>query len=116
MKYAFIRIPRTGSTSICKALNNYPDHKTASQWKERMPDWNERFRFTIVREPYDRFISMWKYFSEVSLDEFIEKEMFKEDLRFRPQVDYLNEKLDYIGRFEDLDNSWEFIREKLNLP
>jgi len=24
--------------------------------------------------------------------------------------------IDYIGRFEDLDNSWKYICEKLNIP
>lgn len=119
MNYCFLRIPRTASTSICKALNNYPDHKTAIEWRERYPDWNNRFKFTIVRNPYDRFISMYSYFSEVPFDEFMSKRLYESDLRFRPQVDYLYEKnnllVDYVGRFEDLENSWKIISDKLKL-
>ena len=117
--YVFVRIPRTGSTSICKALNNYPDHKTAARWKERYPDWDRRFKFTIVRDPYDRFVSMWKYFIDKDLGGFISEKKYIGDLRFRPQVDYIfsssGSMVDYIGVYESLENSWKYICEKIGM-
>ena len=105
--YLFVRIPRTASTSICQALNVWPNHKTALMWKERLGDeWNQTFKFTIVRHPYDRFLSMCQYF-------WVDPDKFEDDRRFRPQMDYIHE-LDYIGRFEDLDNSWEHICKQID--
>lgn len=110
--YFFVRIPRTGSTSICKALNFYPNHKTAKVWRELMGDrFDSLFKFTIVRNPIDRFISCYMKFGiNTPIDEFIKKGMFKGDIRFLPQTDYIyiDGKLavDYIGKYEELDKSW----------
>ena len=120
--FLMIRIPRTASTSICQALNDYPRHKPASRLKEELKEeWDSLFKFSIVRHPYTRFISMYQHFfgDKVKFEEFMGKELYRGDSRFLPQVHYLYDQgrliVDYLGRFEDLDSSWEFIAGKIGI-
>jgi hypothetical protein len=63
-KLIFIHTPKNAGTSIIKAMgikNLYID-KTIEEYKEHYQDyWNEYTKFTVVREPIDRFISAYKF-------------------------------------------------------
>jgi hypothetical protein len=63
-KLIFIHIPKNAGTSIIKAMgveNLFMD-KTIEEYKEHYEDyWNEYKKFTVVREPIDRFISAYKF-------------------------------------------------------
>ena len=92
-KYTFIRIPKTGSLSMNTALFNtsqyaiihrkitgtnkwlqapdggeWWDHYTAQFCLETLGPvaWKDSINFTVVRNPWARLYSLWKYNTEVS--------------------------------------------------
>jgi|TARA_Y100000289_G_scaffold43409_1_gene43176 hypothetical protein len=60
----FIHIPKNAGTSIIKAMgveNIYMD-KTIEEYKEHYNEyWDKYKKFTVVRDPIDRFISAYKF-------------------------------------------------------
>lgn len=63
-KLIFIHIPKNAGTSIIKAmgLKNMLMDKTVGEYKETYKDyWNDYLKFTVVRDPIDRFISAYKF-------------------------------------------------------
>jgi len=146
----FIHLPRTGGTSIEKALcgKNWWDvdpstkHLIASQAREVYKDyWDAYFKFSIVREPCSRMLSCLRfpeyfsinYLSTSTYSDFLRGYMqrfgypltVEYDHRFHkpvqskralPNAVYLNaldEELDYIGRFEKLDEEFSNIAKML---
>ena len=66
-KIVFIHIPRTGGTSIKSALNLHDKiykedvyHMSANDIPKECEDY---FKFTFVRNPFDRFVSLYFYSS-----------------------------------------------------
>lgn len=63
-KICFIHIPKTGGTSIGKILGiESPIHKKAIQYEleEGNNFFKNRFSFGVVRNPFDRFLSLYNY-------------------------------------------------------
>ena len=77
-KFIFISIPKTGSTSVRSILDPYSDiisvndknspykHHTTSKnlyehFESQKWDWNNYFKFTIVRNPWAKRVSSWGY-------------------------------------------------------
>ena len=70
-KFIFVHIPKTAGTTICSSWDGAAlkqickqtgilggTHKTALQLREGYPkEWSEYTKFTVVRNPYDRFVS-----------------------------------------------------------
>lgn len=116
----FIRIPRTASTSICAATDTHVLHWSCKTWIERIgrEKYDEMFVYSIVRNPYDRFLSCFyevnKHREDVQdyLKPFIKNLKFLGDPFYRPMYEYLDDRVDYIGRFENLPGAWAVIRDK----
>ena len=146
-KFIFTHIGRTGGGSIEAALVNYgskkphthPYYLNASQhWtsiEERIAlgeeMWKQCFKFTIVRNPWDRVLSQYKghvvkevpglSFEQYLHRSFIEK-ISHDDFRFiSPCMDWITDEkdnilVDYIGKFENLQEEFNTICNKLNIP
>lgn len=87
----FIHIPKTGGTSVVSwlehsgihfKLGRYSNkkgytktHSTALYWKERYPH-KERAMFSIVRNPYTRLVSYYRFIKKVETDFILSWEEF----------------------------------------
>lgn len=98
-------------------------------------DYKEYFKFTIVRNPWDRLVSTYIHnrFKKIPFKKFIEltknviiKGLYKpgvsKDARhvhLAPQTDYTHPEsaspLDFIGKFENLNKDFKKICDKINL-
>jgi chondroitin 4-sulfotransferase 11 len=141
-KTIFVHIPKTAGTSIYSAIELPYEynaralmtmgkvtpchhHLTPIQIKNLiLPEvWNTFYKFTIVRNPYDRIVSDYRFLQPLignqydikTFDKFIQlverivtTKAYTENHyfdHFRPQSHYFKGvKYDYIGRFENLDD------------
>ncbi len=92
----------------------------------------EYFKFTVVRNPWDRMVSAYHYLYDFHLKKFgdfstwlehkynmVVNNKHREGSHYTPQVEFTHQNgeqvVDYIGRFEQLDACFQYIREKLEL-
>lgn len=144
-KCIFIHIPRCGGTSIEIAMygknwfyvESSTKHLIASTAKNiYKPYWNDYFKFSFVRNPWDRMVSLAKYPTVYKLNlnkgklvgfeeyfkEFPEIEVDKRSkslndtfypIKNSVYLNILNVELDFIGRFENLNEDFEFIYKSI---
>ncbi|MGR5254316.1 sulfotransferase family 2 domain-containing protein [Vibrio astriarenae] len=158
-KFVFIHVPKAAGTSVTNILSKYTTymdleiggtsfgeqiqtaykdrfglskHTTASGVRDVLGDevWKGMFKFSIVRNPYDRTISTYKFLKKwkgtpakfkekldnfSNINEYILSDTWEEsdgpDYIFKPQTYWLtdpNERskviVDFVGRLENLDN------------
>ncbi|MGY5850386.1 sulfotransferase family 2 domain-containing protein [Salegentibacter sp. F14] len=162
-KTIFIHIPKTGGSSIykffhpdvplipdtpnynihygwCPKRKFYLQHATAFQLLDTglisKEIWNKYFKFTIVRNPWDRSYSdyLWAMRTSAIKDSFrnyitaggdFEKIFSNQDHpgykgdHLKQQKDFFEEKgiysVDYVGSFEKLPSHMKFISKKVGL-
>lgn len=95
---SYIRIPRSGSTAVCKAilLHKYPtltnrplsplqvNHLADLHTDQTLPDQDMKF-FTVVRNPFARLVSVYRQFFETNKPFLYEDYLFgvlKEQMSF----------------------------------
>jgi hypothetical protein len=143
--FSFIHINKNGGSSIEHALGLPLVHETAQVVRSRIGPkrWEERFSFSIVRNPWDRAVSHFHYRYMTNQTRVADRSLsFKQWLRhvylerspeyvddekmFLSQTDWVCDEdgevmVDYIGQFENLATAWVEIcehlgREPLPLP
>lgn len=119
---AFIKIPRTGTQSINTVLKQRMGHRTAWEWRHRYKDrWDDLFKFTVVRNPYTRFVSAYHHARvKPHIDDFVANigDMPKEfEIIFKPQYLFVYENdtllVDKVYKFENLKEAWKDISERI---
>jgi len=146
-KVIFVHIPLTGGHSI-KSLfggksskyltppNKIGPHGSPKLYKERFPEqWRDYYRFTMVRNPWDRLVSAWSKGQTRSgkiknLENFKKiKNQFtlfvKRDLRnmvksnkyrlLYPQSFWLDDEIDYVGCYEKFKESVNLMLDKFDI-
>jgi hypothetical protein len=124
-KIIFVHIPRTGGTSILKFLNierkkenlyggychyslmlkqHYPLHKI----KIYLNQSDNYFKFSIVRNPYSRIISIYNFMRELNSNK---GRTFNSFLDLVEEIYRTNNFSEHIY-YQSLRNQWEFILEK----
>jgi chondroitin 4-sulfotransferase 11 len=135
LKCVFVHIPKTSGTSIKNTLGGFSTnlgyHERPKQIKRIAPkEWEEYFKFTFVRNPYDRLYSIYSYYKmgqRVTLvdpsilpDTFegfvldLDTNLTKLGLNYN-QLDFLEEDVDYVGKYETLQESFDEICGKLGV-
>lgn len=145
-KCIFVHIPRTAGTNIERAIcgknwweiDKPTKHIFASTAKELYKEyWDDYFKFSFVRDPWDRMISMTtfeKFYGckivngKLNIDEYIRKyNRLEIDSRSKSISDnivnkydsiysnILNEELDFIGRFENIEEDFEYVKSMIGL-
>jgi hypothetical protein len=139
-KCIFIHIPRTAGTSIEQSIKpdwrfrNFRDEKhiLASTAKHLYKDyWNDYFKFSFVRNPWSRMLSMSQFGifygckikdGKIDVSKYMQKYHGIEiDPRSKSKIEnikpiknavylnILNEELDFIGRFENLQDDFSKV-------
>ncbi len=138
--FIFIHINKTGGTSIEKALDLFPEHKTAIEKREEVgfERFREKFKFTVVRNPWDKVVSHYFYRlktnqtnlkeNRITFKEWVQLAYEKNDRTycdnpkmFMPQIAWItdidgNIIVDRIIRFETLEEGFAEISDHLGRP
>ena len=142
-KYAFIRIPKTGTQSMNLCFGKGWEHCSASYYRELITpeSWSKAFTFSIVRNPWARMYSFYKFhrgqggrehqlfekynhFKEWVLDGCPHhytrpNERFAFPKNVHSQFDWLSKNgevlVDYIARLENINEDCKFIFDKTGI-
>ena len=121
-KFIYYDIPKCASTTLRFLLFN---NKKSYSMKNPKNDLDSYFKFAFVRNPWDRMVSNWKMFTSkkyfkryiksmtnidlTSFEDFVKFSLENDNHHWQPQVSYLPDKPDYIGRFETFEKDLKYI-------
>jgi hypothetical protein len=125
----FIHPPRCSGTSIETNFNwnnENEKHLKASIIRSKVGEdkWGNSFKFSIVRNPFDRVISMYHapYYRRIKKGFLFESlESFIADIPVPPNeygiecCDYIDEKIDFIIRFESREDDILKLKNSFNI-
>ena len=140
----FIHIPKTAGTSLYNLIGYTGiGHVTYRWYESRNSDkFNRYFKFAFVRNPWDRLVSAFFYLKRGgsnamdehwaiqniyrfdSFEDFVKGWVTENNIEkyfhFIPQYKFIYDqtlalKVNYVGRFENLDNDFNTISERLHL-
>ncbi len=141
-KVIFIHVPKAAGTSVALALFGHdPGHYTALDYRNRNPGrFRAYFKFGFVRNPWDRLLSTYVYAfkhtriypnNQVSfivefptfesfIMEWVNPKNIRRNYFMLPQVDYLCDRrgnliVDFVGRFENLEEDFEALCSRLQV-
>ena len=141
----FIHIPKAAGTSLTKTLFAAPSrHLQYTEYERTNPrKFQQYFKFTFVRNPYDRLFSAYTFlkkgglneldrcWAEQNLTSFPDFESFVHGwvtpeniwswVHFKPQHWWIcdasfNLKVDFVGRFERMDEDVAVVQARLGMP
>jgi len=147
-RFIFLHIPKTAGCSIMKALEQYKDtpefavgHPYLWEYDHVDQPTSNFYKFTCVRNPFDRLVSCFHYmqkggcnkFDEQFRDRFsLHKQDFysfvrntlpvileNKDLRprhFKPQSEYYDTGIDRVIRFEQLQSDFDLVCDDIKIP
>ena len=137
--FVFIHINKTGGSSIEHALGIRHEHLTALEKRADVGEcrFEQKFRFTVVRNPWDRVASHYFYrvktnqtglgartipFTEWVRRAYAERDpvYYDKPRMFMPQLDWLSDAsggllVDFVGRFERLQADFDAICARLGI-
>ena len=139
--FIFIHINKTAGTSIGKAIGlPVKHHLTATEIIARigLDKWNTAYKFTVVRNPWDKVVSHYEYRRKKNKTEIASRNIpfsewvkmtYGEDKNtfyynnprsFQPQADWLKDSqgiisMDYVIRFESINEDFNHVKSVIGL-
>jgi chondroitin 4-sulfotransferase 11 len=135
-KFIFVHIPKCAGTSIIERIglsNSPPCHAPITFHPKNIRD--AYFKFTFVRNPWDRFVSAYFYLKNggngtapqdlrsqkrinkyESFSDFIKCDNFFTMEHFKSCSSYLNGPIDFIGKVENLQEDFNIVCDKIGIP
>ena len=121
-KLIFINVPKNAGTSIIRAMGveNVFIDKTIEEYKAHYQDyWSEYKKFTVVRDPIDRFISAYKFarmkesfwFSATEREGLEKHEHFELCTKMN-----INQYVSHLYEDQDRFNIWVFPQTHFIIP
>lgn len=133
----FVHVPKTAGVSMYQAFDTPRDQQHHHRLSEHQGWSDSYFKFAFVRNPWDRFLSSYSYFcsggrggpgdvvNACIVREFTDFTAFVRgfhgirdrfcDRHFYPQVFWMDERLDFVGRYENLDSDFRIVCDKIGL-
>ncbi len=136
----YIHINKTGGTSIARALGiTYKTHLTVQQAQQRIPRrlWDRAYKLAIVRNPWDKVVSHYEFRvrtnqtqlarHRVSFGDWVrlaygeqKQPWYDNPKMFQSQTEWLSSRdgvlaMDYVGRFESLQESFDTVMGELGI-
>ena len=131
-RFIYFAVPKCGSTTILHDLFA-GRHTLPSRDPER--DLGDYFKFTFVRNPWDRMVSNWEMFTNDPAARAQLRSMTDRDLQelstfeafvdfadrvknhhWQPQAIFLPEQLDFVGRLESFDTDFAHACASIGKP
>ncbi|MDH5611265.1 MAG: sulfotransferase family protein [Gammaproteobacteria bacterium] len=145
-KTIFVHIPKAAGVSVCKSLygNLAGEHSSINyyQYVFSKNDFSRYFKFTFVRNPWDRLYSAYTFLKKggfnkqdekwaienlsrfTSFEQFVMEWVVAENIHkyihFVPQTELLifpgtnTVAVDFVGFFENLENDFDYVAKKIN--
>ena len=139
--FIFIHINKTAGTSIGNAIGlPIKHHQTAREIIASVgqDQWNKAYKFTLVRNPWDKVVSHYEYRRKrnktevasrnISFSDWVKKTYgpekdpfyFNNPRAFQPQVEWLKNNegridIDFIGKFESINDDFDQIKSTIGL-
>jgi len=157
-KFVFVHIPKTAGTSITNVLDTHCEVKSANDpscpfyyhasaielknfFDEMKWDWNEYFKFTFVRNPWDRLVSYYE-FTKQRYEKLMNDKLLSTDLickqfgeqvysfeyfifnleKYAPNSDAYyhsvdgNAEMNFVGKIENLQHDFNHVCKTINIP
>ncbi|MDO6566328.1 sulfotransferase family 2 domain-containing protein [Alteromonas sp. 1_MG-2023] len=145
-KSIFVHIPKCAGVSVNRSLfgNLAGGHTSIDQYINvyEPTKFLNYFKFTFVRNPWDRVVSAYTFLQKGGMNKWDEK-FYEEELKkyknfkdfvmnwlneeniqkhhhFKPQIDFIVDKyqrvsVDYIAYLENMEEDYNYIAKKLNI-
>ncbi|MFT7686576.1 MAG: hypothetical protein ACI9FB_001921 [Candidatus Azotimanducaceae bacterium] len=121
-KFIYYDVPKNASTTIRQELF---DQNLAFSMQDPQRNLQEYFKFAFIRNPWDRMVSNWKMFTTQefrieqlrsmtgenvsSFADFVHFSAQKANHHWQPQVLYMPDELDFVGRVDLFHNDFNSV-------
>ena len=120
--FIFVHVYRTGGSSIDRAFGGTTNRMNTHTKLEDVPGWENYFSFGVIRNPWDRLVSSYKYLTirkqfEGTFEEYVQQFAEGKLSTTKKYAQYdMVKNCSYIMRFEHLQEDFEDVCKIIGIP